>query len=137
MSPALLVQPKSCPQNVQCVPPIRCPAHLSMLESEQPVVCSLGDGSNGYCCTTGQNHTTAGYLKKYFNNNYEKYELVDANEIYEEAQNKFKALSMGKDHHMSRREATFQHNLVSGPGDVRHQNRGIQDVIASQVFRDR
>lgn len=135
MSPDLLVNPKSCPQNIQCVPPIRCPAHLWMLESERPAVCQLGDSSKGYCCTTGQNHTTVGYLKKYFTN-YEKYELVDTNSIVEEAKSRFAALNYGTDHHISRREATFQHNLISGPGDILTQNEGIQDVIASQVFHD-
>lgn len=138
MSPALLTEPKSCPVDVECVPPIRCPAIDRMLETEIPAVCLLADGSRGYCCTTGQNHTTPAYLRQHFSD-YDRYDVVDSDvdDIMFEAEKKFSELNLGSGHRISRREATFHHGLLSGPGDVEHQNRGIQDVIASRIFSDR
>lgn len=137
MSPVLLLtEPISCPEDVNCVPPIQCPAHLWMLESERPTVCALKDGSPGYCCTTGQNHTTPAYLKKYFQKQ-AKYDIVDVNSIYEEAEQQLNALSLGSTHHKSRRDASFHHSLLAGSHDPARQARGIQDVIASKIFHDR
>ncbi|XP_055377665.1 chorion peroxidase isoform X2 [Condylostylus longicornis] len=63
---------KICPKNLRCVPQIQCPAHVLMKPEEKPLKCNLPFGKHGFCCTTGQSHTS-------FNNSRIKREIYNLN----------------------------------------------------------
>lgn len=148
VSPELFDEPKSCPTGIRCVPPIQCPAHLKMIESERPVVCSLHRDYKGFCCMTGQNHTTELYLKHLESAKKQRRSIrdtrwsqpFDAVVIRDEANFHFHQLNARPSRALTNNHAAFHHSFSSSglsPLDLDNQNLGVQHAIASRIARER
>lgn len=142
-----MVEPKACPKGIECVPAIRCPAHLNMLDSERPVVCSLNGIPRGLCCKTGQNHTTDGYLgrmrgtkvvHRVARDTRWSQPIVDES-IRDEADFIFSRLNNGPSHVQGHDPASFHHQFIPPPSqhELEWQRQGVHHAIASKVFKER
>lgn len=148
VAPDLLGQPKSCPSDIKCVPPIQCPAHLKMIDSERPVVCSLYGDYKGFCCLTGQNHTTESYVKELESKRKQRRSVrdtrwsqpIDLVAIRDEANVHFHQLNTRTSRALANNHASFHHSFSSSglsPFDLENQNLGVQHAIASRIARER
>lgn len=108
-----------------------------MLDEEKPIVCELNDGTNGLCCTTGQNHTTPKYLTRLRENRVDRDIDWDLDEIRGEAQKEFNELLSRSPRSVGGNEVAFHQIFGSSKLDIDGQNEGIVDALASRRIQKR
>lgn len=139
VTPSILKKCDDCPNNIRCVPPIQCPAHVRLAAHEKPQVCDLPGGKYGYCCVTGQNHT--------YKSNKERFAFHDGLHfsIVEEGRKKYSNMMShhSSSQHVSRDRPDFIHNMVfhSSPHEnmqnFHMSNSAVEEVVTTQVFQEK
>lgn len=139
VTPSILKKCDECPNQIRCVPPIQCPAHVRLSKDKKPQTCDLPGEKFGYCCLTGQNHTQKSKKERFAFHEGIHFSIIA------EGRKKFANImshhSFSQD--VSRDRPEFIHNFVfhSNPEEslqnYQISNSAVEEVITTQVFQEK